>query len=131
MVSKSKYTEPPEILEPISFGVEWLAWWNGIQPEWRRVEGEGKLPRTLSSSSDSITSLRQGGPTGLLNLLLSLKWWGSLGADEGQKELWALAVNDLAACFTELSQAGSKRCGDELAGRTQKRRKVGSGKARK
>lgn len=104
MVSKSKYTEPPEILDPMSFGVEWLA---------------------LSSSSDSITSLRQGGPTGLLNLLLSLKWWGcSLGADDGQKELWALAVNDLAACFTELSQAGSKRRGDELAGRTRKKRKV-------
>jgi hypothetical protein len=98
-----QYSHPPEIPDAAAFGLEWLAWWNALQPAWRKVRTHGTLPVALDakhSSSHNIRSLHKGGPNGLLTVLIGLKWWRLAGGDG---DLWTQAVNDLASCFEDVA----------------------------
>ncbi|KAI0083031.1 hypothetical protein BDY19DRAFT_871156, partial [Irpex rosettiformis] len=69
------YAKPPPIADAKRFGVEWKAWWLGLQPSWRG----GKmwpLPQVVAAQDDvDWGALRRGGCNGLFLAVLSLGWW--------------------------------------------------------
>ncbi|KAF8228037.1 hypothetical protein L208DRAFT_1048235, partial [Tricholoma matsutake] len=72
------YFHPPEIPDPAAFGLEWLVWWNALQPAWRKAQTHGALPVALDPkcpSNHNLWSLCKGGPNGLVTVLISLKYW--------------------------------------------------------
>ncbi|KAK0500753.1 hypothetical protein EDD18DRAFT_1044246, partial [Armillaria luteobubalina] len=66
-----RYNVYPQL--PASFSAEFLAWWNALQPDWRRSE-TGPLPEANYSRS-LRKALWKGGPNGLLTVLIGLMWW--------------------------------------------------------
>ncbi|KAJ7801219.1 hypothetical protein B0H14DRAFT_2240827, partial [Mycena olivaceomarginata] len=68
--------------------VQWWAWWMGINPSWRVRDGE------LSQAGDgSWDVLKCPGQNGLLNVVITLKWWH--GSMETPSESWKRAVGDV------------------------------------
>lgn len=83
-----------------------------MQPKWRQnVTGDG-LPMSLSNgkAKDDLSTLRKGGPSGIVTILIGLKWWASI---RDKDERWRLAVEDISACFGTF--ATGKRKGGPLA----------------
>ncbi|KAK0493684.1 hypothetical protein EDD18DRAFT_1053314, partial [Armillaria luteobubalina] len=67
-----RYNVYPQL--PASFSAEFLAWWNALQPDWRRSETNA-LP--VANYSRSLRkALWKGGQNGLLTVLIGLMWWG-------------------------------------------------------
>ncbi|KAF8221953.1 hypothetical protein L208DRAFT_1325112, partial [Tricholoma matsutake] len=72
------YSDLPEISDATTFGLEWLTWWNALQPAWRKACTHGTLPVPLDPkrpSTSNIQLLHKGGPNGLLTVLIGLKFW--------------------------------------------------------
>ncbi|KAK0481034.1 hypothetical protein EDD18DRAFT_1013663, partial [Armillaria luteobubalina] len=66
-----RYNVYPQL--PPSFSAEFLAWWNALQPNWRRSE-TGPLPAANYSRS-LHKALSKGGQNGLVTVLIGLMWW--------------------------------------------------------
>jgi len=66
----------------------------------------------------------KGGPSGLVTLLIGLKWWASIRDSDPR---WGLAVQDLITCFTSFITGSTKRKGDDVVTEKskEKKRKVG------
>jgi hypothetical protein len=93
-----RYSHPPEISDAAAFGLEWLTWWNALQPAWRKSRAQGTLPVPLDPkrpSSHNVRSLHKRGPNGLLTVLIGLKCWQLAGGDS---DLWTRAVDDVTSC---------------------------------
>jgi len=120
-----KYHVLPDVDDVASYAEEWLSWWNNIQPKWRQSTKEGSLPLPLSvaSNKEDISGLRKGGPSGLLTVMIGLKWWASLRDNDAR---WLAAVNDIRMCMEELVEPGRKRKGGDLEGSTGKKKRVSS-----
>ena len=123
----------PNVDDVAGYAEEWLAWWNSLQPKWRQSSGEGLLPLPLSAASKKdIVSLKKGGPSGLVTVLIGLKWWASIRSDDVR---WLAAVEDIRACMEDLVAPEGKRKGDDLVvpGRKRKGGKLegSAGKRRK
>lgn len=90
-----------------------MGWWNSIQPKWRRNPANG-LPFDMSiGKSKDMSSVRKGGPSGLVTLLIGLKWWADIRDSDPR---WGLAVEDLTTCFTSFITGTTKRKrGDNVA----------------
>ncbi|KAF8224555.1 hypothetical protein L208DRAFT_1310719 [Tricholoma matsutake] len=96
-----QYSQPPKISDATMFGLEWLTWWNALQPAWRKACTHGTLPVPLDPecpSSCTIHSLHKQGPNSLVMVLLDLKLWRLAG---GNGDLWRQAVNNVASCFED------------------------------
>jgi hypothetical protein len=119
-----KFHMLPEVDDVAGYAEEWLSWWNNVQPKWRQSTKEGSLPLPLSvaHNKEDITSLKKGGPSGLLTVMIGLKWWASIHDNDSR---WLAVVNDIRMCMEELVEPGSKRSGGELEGGASKKRKMG------
>ncbi|KAF8230246.1 hypothetical protein L208DRAFT_1282996 [Tricholoma matsutake] len=96
-----QYSHPLKISDLTMFGLEWLTWWNTLQPAWRKAHTHGTLPVPLDPkhpSTCTIHSLRKQGPNSLVTVLLGLKFWQLAG---GNGDLWTQAVDDVASCFED------------------------------
>ncbi|KAJ7818595.1 hypothetical protein B0H14DRAFT_2373081, partial [Mycena olivaceomarginata] len=60
----------PDIPNIERFANEWAAWWQEINPAWRKVS----IPMSRSVVG-SWECLDLPGPNGFLNVLICLKWW--------------------------------------------------------
>lgn len=83
------------------------------------------LPLKLDvNSSQDLSCIRKGGPSGLVTVLTALKWWAQ-GSET--HDLWLSAVNDVNICFEALKSGGQKRKESDDGGSTGrgKRRKTG------
>lgn len=69
-----------------------LAWWAFLQPEWRASEGLLPLPSYHPPDGSDWSSLRLTGPNGLLLVMMSFAWWGSI---VGETPSWLAASKDL------------------------------------
>ncbi|KAJ7805534.1 hypothetical protein B0H14DRAFT_2180549, partial [Mycena olivaceomarginata] len=67
---------------------QWWAWWKGINPSWRVRDGE-----LLQTGDGSWDVLKCPGQNGLLNVVITLKWWH--GSMETPSESWEHAVADV------------------------------------
>ncbi|KAF9555793.1 hypothetical protein CPC08DRAFT_642380 [Agrocybe pediades] len=129
-MSSRKYASTPAIPNLESFAVEWLAWWNSLQPNWRKSDLENSLPLSYdhAEANDNLQCLRRGGPSGIMSVLVGLKWWAGLGRD-GAAVSWEAAVEDVLKCFTFQLPTNGKR---KLAGENgQKKRETKKRKASK
>lgn len=99
----------PEIADNNAFANEWLAWWNDLQPKWRQTTTASSLPLPLSADGNDLGCLKKGGPSGIVTILIALKWWASI---RDKDKRWTAAVNDVRSCLDKM-MAGSKRKGDQ------------------
>jgi len=87
---------------------------------------EGALPNPLSTAtnSDRLDALKKGGVSGLVTLLIALKWWMPLQG--GVDKDWGAAVEDLTSSLQLMTNAsgGTKRKTDGEHKPKQKRRKT-------
>jgi len=51
---------------------------------------------------NNLSTLRKGGPCGLVTVLLGLKWWW---ADDSHAKRWEEAIADLDVCFKHFEEA--------------------------
>jgi hypothetical protein len=118
-----KFHTLPNIDDVAGYAEEWLVWWNSLQPKWRQSSGDGLLPLPLATASQKkdIVCLKKGGPSGLVTVLIGLKWWASIRSDDAR---WLDAVSDIRACMEDLIAPEGKRKGDKLQGSAGKRRKT-------
>lgn len=81
------------------FAVEWQTWWNALQPTARRGEGENPFPRELTEGMKGavVQALQKTGPSGMVVVLVGLKWWAP--GRSGRGERWSSAVDDVAQCL--------------------------------
>lgn len=105
-----KYNATPDIPDRVAFGSSWRNWWNGIQPKWRQVSPDESLlvPLSEAKGSDNLNALKKGGASGLVTVLIALKWWAPL--DHNDKD-WEAAVEDVTSCLQQMTDtgAGTKR----------------------
>ncbi|EMD31605.1 hypothetical protein CERSUDRAFT_26235, partial [Gelatoporia subvermispora B] len=77
--SGRNYEKVPEIQDVKTFGTSWLVWWYALQPQWRlekRVSGNSRLPPAVyEDASGDWKTLRKGGPTGFVIILVGLAMW--------------------------------------------------------
>jgi hypothetical protein len=130
-LTNRKFHALPDVDDVAGYAEEWLVWWNGLQPKWRQSSGEGLLPLALSTASkkQDIACLKKGGPSGLVTVLIGLKWWASIRGDDTR---WLASVKDITACMEELAgkrkdedlvAPGRKRKGEESEGSSTGKRK--------
>ena len=107
-MQKRKYDCIPTLADPAAFSKEWTAWWNALQPEWRKsADSGGKLlPISSMTPEDNIRTLRRSGPTGIVTVLIGLKWWGETAYE---KETWNSAVIDVQECLEAILPGGLNR----------------------
>jgi hypothetical protein len=109
-ITKRNYQCIPEIEDLEKYVIEWHDWWMGLQPEWRWVEKTGCLPLPLTSAkpNEDFANLKKGGPSGIVVLLIGLKWWA---CSQERRDQWLAAVADVKACLDRLGagSTGQKR----------------------
>lgn len=96
------YEATPVIQNIDDFGIAVAKWWYNLQPKFRQGEGYNILQSYVSPTPtpDPWSSLRRGGPNGMLSLLTMLAWWGRAvdGTTQWQEDtraLWAKTVGDV------------------------------------
>ena len=122
-VGTRNFNALPLIPDYADFAKDWIGWWNSVQPKWRQNPANG-LPLDISSgkSKETMSSVRKGGPSGLVTLLIGLKWWANIRDSDPR---WGLAVQDLIACLTSFITGSTKRKGgDVVTEKSTKKRKV-------
>jgi len=119
-----KYNTIPNITNASQFKDEWITWWTSMQPSWRQAPVKGDLPLPMANAKDKDDTgcIKKGGPSGLVTVLVGLKWWVSLQENDA---MWEAAVNDLNGCFEYWSKpvVGKKRRGGELVNDVAKKQK--------
>lgn len=121
------YDNIPTIENAVEFGNAWLTWWNKMQPKWRRVNAENSLPLDVNGASEAnqnLSSLKRAGPSGLVTVMIGLKWWGTAA---NQNKGWHDAVSDVVSCFKFIldgnEQGKGKRKAMAATQATSKRRR--------
>jgi len=117
-----KFHTLPNVDDAGGYAEEWASWWNSVQPKWRQSSEPGSLPLPLSTASDKedLVCLKKGGPSGLVTIMIGLKWWAS-PRDKDTK--WLAAVKDIRSCIEELMAPGRKRKGGDSGEGARKKRK--------
>jgi hypothetical protein len=117
-----KFHALPNVDDIGGYAEEWLAWWNSVQPKWRQSSVTGSLPSPLSIASDKedLVCLKKGGPSGLVTVMIGLKWWASIRDKDVR---WLAAVKDVRSCMDELTAPGRKRKGGDSGEGARKKRK--------
>ncbi|KAJ7916655.1 hypothetical protein B0H13DRAFT_1476716, partial [Mycena leptocephala] len=80
----------------------WWTWWASLQPS-ERVYTEGKLAQLHSADWEELAQLHR--KNGMLQVMLTLLWWGDLVGDAEdvcRYVEWAKAVDDVAWTLKEL-----------------------------
>ena len=118
-----KFQTLPNIDDIAGYAKEWQVWWHSIQPKWRQSSGDGLVPLPLltAGKKDDIVCLRKGGPSGLVTVLIGLKWWASIRSQDAR---WLASVEDIRGCMENLvAPEKKKKGGDDVA--QEKKRKGG------
>ncbi|KAF9549377.1 hypothetical protein CPC08DRAFT_729374 [Agrocybe pediades] len=114
-----------------AFSREWLKWWNTLQPEWRQSHTEHSLPLSheVGTAKDDLGVIRKGGPSGIMAVLVGLKWWAALGSAGDVS--WENAVEDVLLCFKKFNAPVTKRkCAYDANEQPQKKTQKGRGKGK-
>ncbi|KAJ2911433.1 hypothetical protein MD484_g8980, partial [Candolleomyces efflorescens] len=82
-----------------AFATAWLDWWKEMQPVARKYSHEDELPSPLQAKHN-LSTIKKGGPSGLVLALVGLKWWYRPGL-----RLWDRAVEDLRACLEKMTSS--------------------------
>lgn len=119
------YQSTPVITDPEEFGHTVVKWWHAIQPAFRRSD-DSSLKAIYECPDPETpekgwTTLRKGGPSGMICVLTILVWWGqavSLGSrwQDSTLPLWISTVVDVTRSLevmgstdVTMSRPGQKR----------------------
>ncbi|KAJ7059031.1 hypothetical protein C8F01DRAFT_1255447 [Mycena amicta] len=87
------------------YAKQWWAWWTGMQPEWRGRTVDGK-PGDGNPEGESWDGLYVSGMNGMLNVVVSLYWWGCHEKSRGlHSQEWTLATEDVAWALNAIAVA--------------------------
>ena len=108
-IGTRRYSNIPKIPDVQLFADEWVRWWNSMQPKWRQNANGDGLPMALpiGKTKDDLLPLRKGGPSGIVTILIGLKWWASI---RNEDKRWKHAVEDISACFGAFAN-GKRKAG--------------------
>jgi hypothetical protein len=104
---QSPWIAPADAAE---FGLTVLRWWNAIQPQFCQ-SSEGEMPRPTYVSDTALgdvwSSLRKGGPNGLVTVVILLAWWGTAvqtvpAFTKDSCPEWGAMVQDVNRVFGEM-----------------------------
>jgi hypothetical protein len=117
-----KFHALPNVEDVGGYAKEWLSWWNSVQPKWRQssVTGSLPLPLSIASEKNDLVCLKKGGPSGLVTVMIGLKWWGSICENDTK---WLAVVKDVKSCMDGLMAPGRKRKGGDSGEGARKKRK--------
>ncbi|KAF8158609.1 hypothetical protein BJ912DRAFT_1063879 [Pholiota molesta] len=122
---KRRYDQFPSVPDLQIFTNEWIAWWNSMQPVWRRSTTPHSLPLSLSSAQlgQNVHSLKKYGPNGLALVIVALIWWAPARTTDPR---WEAAVLDVHSCVESYMSGSRKRkegtgSGDSGEGKRQRR----------
>ncbi|RXW18009.1 hypothetical protein EST38_g7846 [Candolleomyces aberdarensis] len=95
-----KYPTVPTLNEQEreEFATAWLDWWKEMQPVARKYSHDDELPLPLQAKHD-LSTIKKGGPSGLVLALIGLKWWYRPGL-----RMWDRAVEDLRGCLEKMTR---------------------------
>jgi hypothetical protein len=94
-VSARQWTSVPLIEDAEGFADQIWGWWWQMQGDGRK--GAGNLPIKLTDElKGHVAGLKKRGPTGIVVVLVGLKWWATTGARGAE---WKMLVEDVLACF--------------------------------
>ncbi|CAK5265171.1 unnamed protein product [Mycena citricolor] len=94
---KGQRRKVPEIRDVNRFGMQFMAWWGGMQPDWRKQDSSNG-GWTRGSYGEEWGELFQWGPNGVLSLVAGLCFWGNALTAETSavdQEKWLEAVIDV------------------------------------
>ena len=107
-IKSKKKTDVPSI-DPERYGTEYMAWWKGMQPEWRRymdtdTSSNGTLKRDTPADED-WSGLKKGGTAGMYIIVMALSWWvkAQTAGPDHSNDAWS-AVSDLSWVFHEINK---------------------------
>jgi hypothetical protein len=114
----------PDVADRTAFGSSWCTWWLALQPKWRQGSTDGHLPAPLSlaKGNDNLNALKKGGASGLVTVLIALKWWAPLTDSDSD---WKAAVRDILSCLEQLTDTGrgtKRKCNEENKGKAKKKK---------
>ncbi|KAE9385662.1 hypothetical protein BT96DRAFT_1006829 [Gymnopus androsaceus JB14] len=84
------------------FGEKWWTWWSMICPEWQERNGMGRIV-VGGEGEGEWDGFEQPGQSGLLSVLVCLRWW-FLNADlDAEREGSLLALKDVVAVMEDIA----------------------------
>ncbi|KAJ7983071.1 hypothetical protein DFH06DRAFT_977918, partial [Mycena polygramma] len=106
----------------------WNAWWDFIQPSWRKRDAAGwKIHEAYDEKWDWGT-LAMKGPNGVLNLVASLYFWGAAArGDLIRRAKFEAAVQDVLWMLEGVAESLSARAGGARSGSGGGRARQGGG----
>lgn len=90
----------PEIKDIEGFAADFTAWWQSLQPEWRR-NGNGEIP----NEGGDWNEIRKPGVNGLLSVIAALFFWGNtiqITQHAAARAAWLEALGDVAYVIEHL-----------------------------
>jgi hypothetical protein len=95
-LGRRNYSAIPHIKNYNDFGLELLAWWHALQPEWRL--SANAFPKAIytgpSQGPTDWACLRKCGKDGLILAILGFAWWGR-GPGVVKSARWRTAALEL------------------------------------
>lgn len=87
-----------EIKNVAAFAADFSAWWQGLQPGWRRANSDDQTPR----QAEEWDSIRRPGLNGLLSVVAALFFWGSAVQSTAARSVWLEAAKDVSFVLEQL-----------------------------
>ncbi|KAK6992781.1 hypothetical protein R3P38DRAFT_3429464 [Favolaschia claudopus] len=88
--------------DPIEYSAQWQAWWDSLQPAWRKrgTDGCWEVENGYGEGGREWGSLYQWGVNGVLTIVASLYFWGRAVGDRAElRRVWESAVLDVVWMF--------------------------------
>ncbi|KAJ7711718.1 hypothetical protein B0H16DRAFT_1343518 [Mycena metata] len=111
---RSKVKKVPAIDDLAAYAKEWTAWWDALQPEWRKRDhrsGQWAMGGDVEyGPDDKWGDLDAPGPNGCLSLVAGLYFWGVCeDQSEEVKTRWTTAVLDVTWMLEGLTRSMDKQ----------------------
>ncbi|KAJ6518051.1 hypothetical protein C8R47DRAFT_960291 [Mycena vitilis] len=104
--ARSRMKTTPAIPSLTKYAEQWAAWWDAMQPKWRRRGTDGKWRSggdEKYGGSEEWGMLDRPGPNGCLSVVASLYFWGVCeNQSAAMKAQWREAVEDVSWILEEL-----------------------------
>lgn len=94
----------PAEVDGVAYSACFLAWWTGIQPEWRLSNSATAFNKVVPPG-ESLGNLGKGGPSGLYTIVMGLSWWiRALDTVDHSAAAWSL-VDDVKWVIQHFAQS--------------------------
>ncbi|KAJ6494168.1 hypothetical protein DFH09DRAFT_810143, partial [Mycena vulgaris] len=96
--SRGKRHADTEVTDPVEYAGLWQAWWDSLQPGWRKKGADGKwvVGESYGVDGKEWGEMYRWGVNGLLNVVASLYFWGCAVVEDAEhRGAWEAAVADV------------------------------------